>query len=363
MLVGLAITAQGQTKTYRVEVEQQVQGTNLLVSMYITKITGADFALGSANFSIFMTGANLNIGGLTIDPAGKGPFDAANNPSDYMDMFTSLRANYFALNIARITGSGTSGVLVTSTRTLIARMIVPITNPAGFNTITWRLIPMDVMNWGSNRIKDLGEFVTPAPNFPLSPPTPLPLTLLSFDGKWRANTFKQAELNWTAADLQATARFVVERSTDGQAWADAGAVAIDNNSRGVQSFSYVDTATALMAQNRFYYRLRGEDLNGDIDYSNQIELAWAPSTTLQLVAYPNPLFKGQSLVIRNTGEGLNDLNISIVDMLGKQVYAQNTELLTTGAELRIATDKFAIGAYVVQVQTETGTAKFKFLVQ
>jgi len=172
LLLGLLVlwcsvaTAQSQ-KTFRVEVEQHVQGTLLFMDFYIQKTQGADFALGSANFSVVVSSQNLNVPGISIEPASYGRWDMRTDPQNYLEMDVTQKFGMFSLNTKRVTSSSGTGQLVTSQRERIARIVLPITNPAGTNTVTWRIDPVDMLNFGSVSIKHLCEFVTPAPNFPL----------------------------------------------------------------------------------------------------------------------------------------------------------------------------------------------------
>ena len=58
----VSLFAQGD---YKVDIEQEVQGSNLIMDLYIQKMTGVDFALSSCNFAVFIDTANLDINGMT----------------------------------------------------------------------------------------------------------------------------------------------------------------------------------------------------------------------------------------------------------------------------------------------------------
>ena len=111
----------------------------------------------------------------------------------------------------------------------------------------------------------------------------LPLDLLSFTGRAAAKT---NELAWATANEEGFARFVVQRSADGQSWADLGAVAggrVEGSSGGRTPYSYTDSPPPATA----YYRLRMEDLDGSATHSFAVRIA-RPAEAADLRVYPNP---------------------------------------------------------------------------
>lgn len=165
---------------YRVEVAQQVQQSELWLDFMITLAGGTgSLYLGMANFSVYVTGSNLNVSSVVLDLPTKGPWDAVTDPDNYNLMSFGMNSTNGYVNIsvnANTLGPG-PGQAITTTPTRIGRLKIPITNPAGFNTLTWRLNPMGVYNFNNQSIKSQGQFVNPAPNFPLcSIPNPPAIT-------------------------------------------------------------------------------------------------------------------------------------------------------------------------------------------
>lgn len=158
-----------QQKTFKVEVEQTVVGSNLYIDVFIQKLQGADFPLGSSNFTFFVNNVDLNLSGVQIDHSQDGPYDLQTDPK-YYDMTKGYGDNYLVLNVKSVLNHTSPGQLVTSIRTQVGRLVVPITNPAGFNTLTWRIQPAAINTAGYNTwtgVKHLCDFINPAPNFPL----------------------------------------------------------------------------------------------------------------------------------------------------------------------------------------------------
>jgi len=158
-----------QQKTFKVEVEQQVVGSYLLIDVYIQKLQGNDFPLGSSNFTFYVNNVDLDLSGVQIDHSQDGPYDAQTDPK-YYEMTKGHGSNYLVMNVNAVLNSPSQGQLVTSTRTKVGRLVVPILNPAGFNTLTWRIAPTSITTAGYNtwtKIREYCEYVNPAPDFPL----------------------------------------------------------------------------------------------------------------------------------------------------------------------------------------------------
>jgi hypothetical protein len=157
-----------QQKTYRVEMEQHVVGSTLLLDFYIYKLSGPDFPLGSCNFSLFFNDPTLvDLAGLTLSSNMLGQWDNRTDPARFRAMSIAHRDNYFSLNVNANTSASSHGDLVISTRKPVGRVEVPIANPSGVNTMAWRLAPIQLLDWEGNPIRDLGEFVILNPSKPL----------------------------------------------------------------------------------------------------------------------------------------------------------------------------------------------------
>lgn len=76
----------------------------------------------------------------------------------------------------------------------------------------------------------------------------------------------------------------------------------------------------------------------------------ASSDAPEIMIYPNPA-NDYSIINVSSREESEAMNVSILDMLGKQVYAATGE---TGIDLTVPTDSFAPGSYMVVIKTETG---------
>ena len=150
---------------YKLEVEQEVVGTDLHMSLYITKLSGADFNLSSSNFAVIIDTANLDINNMTkID---EGIWDNGTDPQSYLDLFLGKGPNFLNLSTRRNTSGTGTGQLVTATKSLIGKISIPIKNQCATNTSEWVVLPAAQNKFPLTNIKADAQFVNPGADFPL----------------------------------------------------------------------------------------------------------------------------------------------------------------------------------------------------
>ena len=125
----------------------------------------------------------------------------------------------------------------------------------------------------------------------------LPATLTGFTATPQG---RDVVLDWLVQVEENLSHYSVERSTDGQAWADVGSVP----ARHLSEYTYTDRNVP--AAGRYYYRLRMVDLDGSESYSEVREVAldrtpYARITTSQVrgqVGFEYWIPEGQSVDIQ-----------------------------------------------------------------
>ena len=167
VLCGWVLNLNAQTKTYNCFLEQQVVNGTLLMDLYIQKTSGPDFSLGSASFVVDYSAAEFNVAGIQLDNSVSTPWNGVTHASEYMAPTLGKARNVLSVNIFQQTNATTGGQKVTGAKQLLARLLLPVTNPAGFNTTTWRMQAAEVEGFKSKSILKNGDFINPAPNFPL----------------------------------------------------------------------------------------------------------------------------------------------------------------------------------------------------
>lgn len=172
-LLPMAYFANAQDN-FKLEVEQTVTGGYLHLDVYIQKTSGNDFPLGSSNLAVYLNNTALDLTGMTIDNTFNGPYDISYDPNSYVNMsLGGHNYNFSNLSVLKNTSGSGTGQFVTTTRTRVGRVKIPIVNQCEYNTVSWVIGPAAITNFAGNSIKSLAEFVNPQP-FPLCevPATP-----------------------------------------------------------------------------------------------------------------------------------------------------------------------------------------------
>jgi hypothetical protein len=149
-----------------------------------------------------------------------------------------------------------------------------------------------------------------------APVTPLPVELTSFTGS--VDEHNLATLRWATASERNTAYFALERSADGNTFAEADRVATSGNSSKALAYQWTDPQPLARAT---YYRLRQVDLDGTAYYSSVITLAPTTALSRQVEVYPNPS-NGQTVQLRLQGYSGETLTLLLTDALGRTLSTQ-----------------------------------------
>ena len=173
----------------------------------------------------------------------------------------------------------------------------------------------------------------------------LMMHLLNFTAAKSANS---AQVVWKTENEQNYTYFTVERSTNnGQTFSVIGSVP----SAALGSYSYLDKAPLLGAN---LYRLKIEDINGSISYSNVVTIMYGASNTITLNGfnlYPNPTAGSLSLAITNQSAANAPAavkpvyNIEIVNSTGAVVKTAQSSSLVWSSDV----SQFLPGTYIVRV--------------
>jgi len=126
----------------------------------------------------------------------------------------------------------------------------------------------------------------------------LPLTLTDFTAK--LENPKKVMLNWSTEMEINTSHFVIQRSTDGTSFDDAGILFTTSNSEVKKSYSFADNISGLSA-GLVYYRLKIVDLDAKYSYSDIVIVRLADDgQSMGLVVYPNPTSSAIHITLPNS---------------------------------------------------------------
>ncbi len=171
--------------------------------------------------------------------------------------------------------------------------------------------------------------------------SPLPITLLSFEGKRQENENKEiVKLDWKTATEINNKGFEVEISENGQTFAKVGFLEGKGNSNAVVSYQL-----SVNNANSAYYRLKQVDLNNDFVYSNVIFVSGFEN---EIKIYPNPA--NDYVIIENILNTENQsTKITAFDAQGKTVF----DIFTKENALKVDVSNWERGLYLVKIGKQT----------
>ncbi|RZL14791.1 MAG: hypothetical protein EOO62_04515, partial [Hymenobacter sp.] len=179
--------------------------------------------------------------------------------------------------------------------------------------------------------------------------SPLPVVLSAFSGQ---ATEGGSLLNWATATELNSARFDIERSADGQTFAQVGSVAAAGTSGTARRYQYLD---AVAPAGSTYYRLHQVDQYGTSAYSPVVVVNRASSnlTTAKPLAFPSPFTDALQVALPGA-DAPQAANVALLTLDGRTVYSRAVQLGTTPQALADL-PALAPGLYVLRTTTAAGT--------
>ncbi|MBO9612580.1 MAG: M4 family metallopeptidase [Dyadobacter sp.] len=168
------------------------------------------------------------------------------------------------------------------------------------------------------------------------PGAPLPVTLVSFDGK---NTSEGNVLQWTTSSESRNDYFAIEESSNGKNFIETGRVKGIGDASVANHYSFTDVD---FNKGITYYRLKQVDFDGKYAYSRMIAID-APSAG-HLRFYPNPVQSALSIELPNL-QG-NWVNARVINASGQEVLVKEKAVIQNG-RLHLQLGKLPSGIYQV----------------
>ncbi len=175
----------------------------------------------------------------------------------------------------------------------------------------------------------------------------LPVNLLSFEA---VKQTKKVLLQWTTDNELNADKYIVERSSDGVAYASIGMVQAFNNSNR-NNYSLTD-AQPLAGQN--FYRLKMTDIDGSYRYSPVRTVNFGNAGD-DFNIYPNPV-SGGKIYIASTG---NMTSASVFDAAGRLIQSYSLK----GRTGILDVSGIAKGSYQLRIFTESTAHTEKIIIQ
>ncbi|TAG93794.1 MAG: T9SS C-terminal target domain-containing protein [Bacteroidetes bacterium] len=180
--------------------------------------------------------------------------------------------------------------------------------------------------------------------------TPLPVSLLSFEGKV---INERAKLTWQTATETNNKQFEIEKSSDAVNFSRIGIVAGSGNSSVIKNYNFTDDNFTSNA----YYRLRQVDFSGA---ENLSQVIFIKNNNDKILIYPNPT-KGEIFIQSNENKQ-NIVSWKVIDGQGKTILNGNDTLENTEKVLSNQLQNQNKGTYIIEIQGNKQVYRQKLVV-
>jgi hypothetical protein len=175
---------------------------------------------------------------------------------------------------------------------------------------------------------------------------PLPVSMLFFNAN---NVNGDVILKWATANEVNNKGFVIERSTNGNDFQEVSFVKGSGNTTRTIQYSAIDNKAFIASgSTTLYYRLRQEDFDGSISYSNIVMVDENTQLNDNVAVFPNPFVNSVGVNIQTSVSG--SAKVELVDMQGRIIATENVNVSSGTTYYELNTSKqLSTGVYFVNV--------------
>jgi hypothetical protein len=160
------------------------------------------------------------------------------------------------------------------------------------------------------------------------------------------------EIHWSTLSETNVSSYIIEKSLNGIDYYNLGIVQVDGNTNSLMEYQLFDDE---QSSGTLFYRLRIEDIDGGIQYSEVISSKRCGELNqVEVDLFPNPN-NGQFYIQGLSGEASD---ITVVNSLGQVVQVINTEEINLSIDL----SNIAPGIYTVSISTGEDWLQKKIIV-
>ena len=184
----------------------------------------------------------------------------------------------------------------------------------------------------------------------------IPVELISFNALLKS---KDVLLTWATASESDNYGFEIERSTNNEDWCSIGFVPGQGTTTMSHYYAYTDKNIDIGA---YSYRLKQEDLNGNFEYSNTIEVVvGAPKQFSLGQNFPNP-FNPTTMIPFDLPKKSN-IKLTLYNLLGEAVAViSNGEFRAGHHQVPFNASRLAAGLYFYKLEAKNFVDMKKFLI-
>lgn len=187
---------------------------------------------------------------------------------------------------------------------------------------------------------------------------PLPIILTDFSAQYNK---PNVTLKWTTSQEINFSHFVIERSTSGTNYTDAGVVFAYGNAGDITNYSFSDNLNNIQS-GIVYYRLRLVDIDGKSKYSETriIRIGKQDENAITILTYPNPVTNELRISIPNNWQN-KKVTYEVFNANGQ--VSKKSETGSGSQTETVNMSNLAPGFYIVRVSCEGQTAQQKIIKQ
>jgi Secretion system C-terminal sorting domain len=171
----------------------------------------------------------------------------------------------------------------------------------------------------------------------------------------------KVDLKWATASEINASHFMVEKSTDGVNFSEAGMVFATGNAADKADYSLSDNVNMNQA-GVIYYRLRSVDIDGknELSATRIIRIGKQADKNISILTYPNPVSNEVRITIPANWQNKKVL-YEIFNAAGRTT--KRIETANSSQTETINVSSMATGFYIVRVNFEGQTAQQKIIKQ
>ncbi len=351
MMVVLLCTGAGLGQTYLATIQTSISGGTLNVDLYLQRTSGTSELLGDATLTFDYDQSVLTYVGK--DGGSDGRWDNGTDAS-YGDLGSSNVTPSASLDITK-GGSGV-GLDVPGGATRIGRVQFTIVNASGSPGLTWNGGLTYVNDYAGNDITGKISFVNPTNG-------PLPVTMTSFAGRI-GESGSGVLLQWaTVSEVNNYGYTVQRKGGEDQAFVDLPGAFVAGHGTTVEPQSYRFTDNSVGAAGSYAYRLKQQDLNGAVQYSQSIivnvsltaVVEAAPREFRLMQNYPNPF--NPATMVKFSVPVSGRATMRVYNMVGQEVTTLFDGVAEAGRYYAVSFNaaELASGVYFYRLVTEQKT--------
>jgi hypothetical protein len=160
------------------------------------------------------------------------------------------------------------------------------------------------------------------------------------------------EVSWYTEGYDANQNFIIERSQDGEHFAEVGTMNAGTLIDSKTIYTFEDNLPGNIISLSLFYRIRFVDLDQRIRVSNMLRVALTDPTLSQIHIFPNPFVS--TLVLRRFNTESTEINIQFLDIAGRLLREWNPTFTSGHSSILLdGLQGYAPGHYVLRCTDKT----------